>query len=68
MIRNVDINFFKNQKIKLCAIGVGIIIGMGLTGCTNVNNQELNTNTSSSAEEIIICLTDQSLSKAAPQT
>ena len=53
MIRNVDINFFKNQKIKLCAIGVGIIIGMGLTGCTNINNQELNTNTPSSAEEII---------------
>lgn len=53
MIRNVDINFFKNQKIKLCAIGVGIIIGMGLTGCTNINNQDLNTNTPSSAEEII---------------
>ena len=53
MIRNVDINFFKNQKIKLCAIGVGIIIGMGLTGCTNINNQELNTNTPSYAEEII---------------
>ena len=53
MIRNVDINFFKNQKIKLCAIGVGIMIGMGLTSCTNINNQELNTNTPSSAEEII---------------
>lgn len=53
MIRNVDINFFKNQKIKLCAIGVGIMIGMGLTGCTNINNQDLNTNTPSSAEEII---------------
>ena len=37
MIKNVNINFFKNKKIKLCAIGVGIIIGMGLTGCSNMN-------------------------------
>lgn len=38
MIKNVNINFFKNNKAKLC--GIGMMIGLSLTGCSNINVQD----------------------------
>lgn len=39
MIKNINSNFFKNSKLKLCTIGtLGIILSASLTGCAFTNH------------------------------
>lgn len=39
MIKNINSNFFKNSKLKLCTIGtLGIILSTSLTGCAFTNH------------------------------
>lgn len=56
MIRNINTNFFKNSKLKLCTIGtVGIILSASLVGCvpTSIEAPENNYNITESAEELL---------------
>lgn len=37
MIRNINYDLLKKAKMKLCAVGVGIVLSMNLAGCEAVN-------------------------------
>lgn len=53
MLKDVNIDFFKNSKAKakLCAIGIGIMVGMNLTGCTNTSDMNKDITVESLLEE-----------------
>lgn len=41
-LNNINIDFFKNSKgkLKLCALGVSIMMSLGVTGCASLNNTQ----------------------------
>lgn len=53
-LKNINIDLFKNSKgkLKLCALGVGIIMSIGATGCTSPNNTQ-NLNTELAVEDLL---------------
>ena len=57
MIKNINSNFFKNSKLKLCTIGtVGVILSASLTGCAftnNMQNQDNNYNITENATDLL---------------
>lgn len=57
MIKNINSNFFKHSKLKLCTLGtVGIILSASLTGCAFTNNmqdQDNNYNITENATDLL---------------
>lgn len=51
MIKNINLNFLKNNKVKLC--GIGMMIGLSLTGCNNINLQDTPPTKDITAQELI---------------
>ncbi len=57
MIKNINSNFFKNGKLKLCTIGTfGMILSASLTGCAFTNhmqNQDNNYNITENTTDLL---------------